>query len=127
MLADDLKALRGVDSRNEADIDKITLWCDKWLMTLNATKCKVLHAESNNQKFTYQLALERKDTLLESSEVERHKRDLGIYTESDPLLNFDRHIQEVMSRSPAVIKKLYTSLVRPHLEYCSQALILRKK
>jgi hypothetical protein len=68
------------------------------------------------------------------------ERDLGIYI--DPPLNFDGHIQEVMSkcnkilwvikravasRSPVVIKKLYTSLVRPHLEYYSQALILRKK
>jgi hypothetical protein len=38
------------------------------------SKCKVLHAGSNNQKFNYHLTLERKITLLESSEVERDLR-----------------------------------------------------
>ena len=60
----------------------------------------------------------------------------------DSELNFKRHIQEsiaksnrtlmaikrtIASRQEGVVKTLFTVLVRPHLEYCNQAIIIKNK
>jgi hypothetical protein len=52
----------------------------------NASKCKVLHAGSNNQRYSYHLTMNGIKTDLVTTEVER---DLGVYI--DTLLSFDTH------------------------------------
>ena len=142
MLADDLKLLKGIANQEDsallqADLDQICLWCATWLMPPNATKCLVLHAGNNNPQLSYHMTIDGNRTELAATEVER---DLGVHI--DCQLTFDAHVNEIVkkcnkilwlikrsvsSRSEVVIKKLYCALVRPHLEYCGSATILRKK
>ena len=134
--------IRGITNIGEAesvqeDLNNVCDWCEEWLMPPNQTKCKVLHAGINNPKHVYHITIKDKTTELGTSVLER---DLGINI--DQALSFDQHVDHVTakcnrilglikrtitSRSPDVIKKLYTVLVRPHLEYCGSALILKKK
>ena len=86
-------------------------------------KGKVLHVGNNNTKFDYTIKLKQ---LIKSN----CEKDLGIYIQSD--LKWNTQIKNVTAKAnrvlgciretfkyprPEVIKLLYTSLVRPHLEY----------
>jgi hypothetical protein len=68
------------------------------------------------------------------------EKDLGVHV--DEVLSFRTHVREVAlmankvlwsikrtvsSRGKDVIIKLYSALVKAHLEYCNQALIIKTK
>ncbi|KAK4825365.1 hypothetical protein QYF61_026884 [Mycteria americana] len=104
---------------------RLEKWATKNLMKFNK-ECKVLHLGKNNP--IHQCILGA--TQLESSMAEK---DLGVLLDTklhmsqgcalaakkgNGILCFIR--QSIASRSREVILPLYSSLVRPHLEYCVQ-------
>ena len=138
LYADDSKIIgiiRDVNSRLELqkDLYAVTEWTRDWLMRLNTNKCKVMHFGKKVSEGDYHYELQDVDTgnilRVEESKCER---DLGVNISSD--LKWKTHVgiiaakanrilgmlkRTFRSRDSVLWKKLFISLVRPHLEYAS--------
>ncbi|CAM5108613.1 unnamed protein product [Natator depressus] len=129
--ADDTKLGGEVDTlesrdRIQRDLDKLEDWAKRNLMRFNKDKCRVLHLGRKNPMHHYKLRTE----WLGSSSAEK---DRGVTV--DEKLDLSQQCSFVAkkangilgcisrgtaSRSRDVIIPLYSTLVRPHLEYCVQ-------
>ena len=102
-------------------------WAEKWKMTFNSEKCKVMHVGSGNFKYSYVM------NEIEMTETEVEK-DLGVLMSKDlkPSLQCCKAAKEgnkmlgMISRafhfrSKKVISRLFKSFVRPKLEYAVSA------
>jgi len=136
LYADDTKIIGEIrnliDLANiQSDIVTMSKWCQMWGMNLNTNKCKVMHIGSSNQNNNYFID-DGTGSNIQLCETACEK-DLGVYISSD--LSWTRHIQDITaranrilgmlkrtftSRDPIIWKKLYTSLVRPNLEFAVQ-------
>ena len=107
----------------QEDLDAAVRWADKWLLSFNAAKCKVLHIGRQNRHHVYTL----RGTTLEDTVAEK---DLGVYIDAE--LKFRKQAAAAVSKASqvmAVIRRsfqlldrstlpiLFKTLVRPHLEY----------
>ena len=130
--ADDCKLVKRVCNTADCialqrDLDIIMGWSAKWGMPFNVNKCGILNAGVNNAHFAYRM----EDEWLEEKEKER---DLGIIVDRDfnfkeQCLNARNRANKILGfinrnvsyKSKNVIRQLYNSYVRPHIEYCVQA------
>jgi len=109
------------------DPDRLERWACANLMTFSKDKCKVFHMGQENPEHKYRLGRER----IESSPQEK---DLVVLVDEKLSTTQQRVptpqkasgilgcIQSVASRSREVILSIYTTVVRPHLEYLRPAL-----
>jgi len=117
--------MHGLFLRN--DLLELCHWSTEWLMLFNVDKCKVMHFGYNNPHASYYID----NTLLPTCTVER---DLGVLIQDNFKLaeqcnkaantanRILGRINRTFSSKPRVlVNTLYKSLVRPHLDYCSQA------
>jgi hypothetical protein len=134
MFADDTKLFQIVTDNSsrrslQDDINRLSDWAEKWQLNFNSSKCKVLHIGRTNQQFTYTMSDKAGTYHLESTTLEK---DLGVHM--DPELKFSQHIEKQVNKanqilgmirrtfeymSAEIMSKLFTSLVRPHLEFCN--------
>ncbi len=110
----------------QEDLHKISVWSDRWEMPFNVDKRQDLQVETRNKKFDYAM----RGVKLKSVEC---VKDLGVKIESN--LKFSQQCVDAANKANRmlcfnkrnflfknkdVIPPLYTSLVRPHLEYAVQ-------
>ena len=131
MFADDTKLYRGIKLFDDCrilqdDLNNLSYWTTKWLLNFNATKCVVIKIKMS---LLYMYTLN--GHILEQVSSQK---DLGITVSDD--LKPSEHITNIIKRAnqrTGLIRRcftdltkekvvtLYTSLVRPLLEYASPA------
>ena len=134
MYADDSKVIAEVDELTEdsslqVDIHKIKDWCDKWSMSLNSLKCKVMHFGKKNPEKVYYIGIGVDRVVLGKTEAEK---DLGVVVDNSG--KSSRQVQAAVSKANSALgrmratfqffniklfKILYPTFVRPHLEFAS--------
>ena len=130
--ADDTKIggpCKTIEAQNkiQTDINKLYNWSQKWLMSFNVDKCKVMHFGKNNPKRKYYM---NNNEIKETTE----EKDLGVIISND--LKSKKHVNILLSKANRLvgfIKRtldhktmqnvilLYKALIRPILEYCGRA------
>lgn len=132
--ADDIKLFRVIKELSDAyllqeDLYLFLEWCNNNGLILNINKCAVVSYTRNLRPILF-------DYTFEGITIQRVTsfKDLGVIF--DQKLSFELHLNSIINkanstlgfvkrfskefRDPYVIKSLYSTLVRPHLEYASQ-------
>jgi hypothetical protein len=133
LFADDLKVFRRIECQSdclalEEDLSRLSNYCLRNRLALNLGKCFFISftKKRTNFKHEYEIGGSKLETVSKM-------RDLGVIFDSR--LHFDDHINEIVTRGNAALGfvvrmsrefrdhrtllTLYTTLVRPKLEYCS--------
>ena len=128
IFADDTKLFRAIQTTEDHDIlqqdlDNLVNWSHKWQLGFNETKCKILHLGSSNQRLEYRMETEK----LGNTRIEK---DLGFCIDEE--LKFHAHVSSAVKKASRMLgliratftcldtttmPRLFTTMVRPHLEY----------
>ena len=85
-----LPELEGSQEVLQKDLDELYNWADKWKMSFNVNKCKIMHLGYDNGKHEYNL---NGTTLLETTE----EKDLGVLI--DNKLKFSSIIKSIVAKA----------------------------
>ena len=137
LFADDTKILAKTNSTPESslqkDIDSVLEWTSTWLMRLNLDKCKVMHLGKNNPRTNYTMKSYDSEELIQIEKTES-ERDLGIQISAN--LKYNAQVSKAASKANSMLgmlkrtfvtrnkdiwKRLYTTYIRPHLEFAVSA------
>ena len=138
MFADDTKLFRTMKSiddcnilQNDLKLNTLSQWTNEWLLSFNVDKCKVMHIGKNNPKLEYTMRTENENRILIET---REEKDLCVCTTND--LKHEKQVIAASQRAMTVLRSvkrafvrfdietfsiIYTTYIRPHLEYCIQA------
>ena len=131
MFADDTKVLNRIQDQNDSirlqnDLHRLESWSRKWLLSFHPDKCKVLTLGKHHNiphAYPYCLFGVQLEHIFE-------EKDLGVIIDADMV--FEDHIAAKVKKANAIMglirrvftfmdkemfRKLYTSLVRSHLEF----------
>ena len=129
--ADDTKVVRVVESAGDreafqAGINKLEEWSKDWQMLFNVGKCHILHVGFNNPMFKYTMGGKE---LVE----EKQEKDVGVIVTttlkpSAQCAKAAKKANQVLGQLSRAVTyrgrtfvRLFTTYVRPHLEYCVQS------
>ena len=135
MFADDTKVFRTIKTNDDHcilqdDLDELTAWSTKWLLTFHPDKCKVMHlGKPLEEQFKYTLY---DGSIIHELGYTSEEKDIGVIIDSN--LEFDKHVciyfnVNKANSTMAVIRRsfqkldgdtfvpLYKALVRTHLDY----------
>ena len=136
LFADDTKIfckiLENGSSSLQEYLNRLQKWSDTWLLKFHPDKCKVMKIHRGNKANNRKYYMKKVNSNTEDKELEQvsKEKDLGIIT--DEQLTFEEHIQTKVNKATKVMglirrsfmtldtemfRKLFTALVRPHLEY----------
>ena len=138
LFADDSKVIAVIKNyqdseRLQTDLDKLVNWAQTWKMKFNHDKCKVMYFGKKNPKTVYKLNNYETGTQVALTETD-NERDLGIQLSKD--LKWNLQAKKAANKANSVLgmlkrtfmywncdslKTLYTTFVRPHLEYAASA------
>jgi ribonuclease P/MRP protein subunit RPP40 len=128
LFADDTKLLRAIKTETDQfelqqDINSLVEWANEWLINFNQQKCKIMTISKNEQH--YKFTMDGVELLHTSME-----KNLGVLISND--LEWSNHVNSAVNKAnqklgqikhsfqyldEKMLKLLFVSLVRPHLEY----------
>ena len=126
--ADDTKIAKKIAGEQDqtslqAIINNLVTWAENWGMSFNKSKCKVMHIGRNNPKYDYVMeghvldkATEEKDIgVIISHDLKPNKQCIAAASKAKVVLG--QMSRSFHYRDRHVFKRLYTTYVRPHLEF----------
>ena len=134
IFSDDTKLYRPIINAEDSnilqsDLDLLVEWCKVWLMNFNYSKCKHLPFGHNSPSRHYTMG---SSTALHQIYTVDEENNLGIMFSHN--FKFKSRIHKMVQKAnkvlgvinrtfkyldPNIMRLLYTSLVRPHLDYAS--------
>ena len=133
LYADDAKLYANISNRNciteiQYDLNRLSEWCRRWRLNLNAEKCFFLHRKpndsTNSPNYTINgVQLRRCSTATDlgitiNENLKFHDQVDKACKRATKEINIIR--RTFLSRSPQFLSNMYKMFVRPHLEYCTQ-------
>lgn len=129
--ADDAKlaqAVHNLEGRDKLRMDLLNLfeWSEKWQMKFNLDKCKIMHIWNKKNLFDkYSLGgqiLQEVDEendlgVIFNNKFKVDKQCAKVAKKANQILGLIYRTFECKNKM--IVKQLYKSLVRPHLDYCS--------
>ena len=133
MFADDTNVFRTIQTNDDQciiqdDLDELTAWSTKWLLTFHPDKFKIMHlCKPLEDQFKYTV---HDGTIIHEFGYTCEEKDIGVIIDSN--LEFDKHVYFRLNKANsimAVIRRsfqeldedtfvpLYKALVRTHLDY----------
>ena len=99
MFADDTKLFRTIKTNDDQcilqdDLEELTAWSTKWLLTFHPDKCKVMHlGKPLEEQFKYTL---HDGSIIHELGYTSEERDIGVIIDSN--LEFDKHVYFKVNR-----------------------------